>query len=144
MPGDRKLGRLPRERDPAVPHLSALLAGKVLPAPPPAADYVVMLPQAPYGLGMMLNDKLGDCTCAAFHHARMIWSYQNISPPHGEVPPEWTIAPGDVKMLGGHAIVAGGYDADHLYIVSWGALFRMRWDFFAKYADEVYAASDRA
>jgi hypothetical protein len=29
----------------------------------------------PANLGMMLNNKLGDCTCAAFYHAIQVWSF---------------------------------------------------------------------
>ena len=70
-----KLGRLPRTFDPRVPHLSALVAGKVLAPPPPAVDYLTKLPDNPNNFGMMLNDQLGDCTCAAFYHARQVWSF---------------------------------------------------------------------
>jgi hypothetical protein len=67
-----KLGRLHRTYDPRIPHMSALLAGQT-PAPPPAAiDYTKGMPQ---NLGMMLNDTLGDCTCAAFYHALQAWSF---------------------------------------------------------------------
>lgn len=42
-PGFR-LGRLPRAFDPRVPHMSALLAGRVLPPPPVTADWTGPLP----------------------------------------------------------------------------------------------------
>ena len=29
----------------------------------------------PKNLGMMLNDTLGDCTCAAFYHAIQVWTF---------------------------------------------------------------------
>jgi len=67
-----KLGRLHRTYDPRVPHLSALLAGQTITAPPPAVDWTKGMPA---NLGMMLNDKLGDCTCAAVYHALQVWSY---------------------------------------------------------------------
>lgn len=66
-----KLGRLPRVRLPNVAHLSALLAGQTLPPPPPSVDYTRALPQT---LGAMLNDQLGDCTCAAWGHAVQVWT----------------------------------------------------------------------
>lgn len=55
-----KLGRLPRAYNPSVPHLSALLAGRrrLLAPPPPSIDYTQSLPS---DLGMMGNDRLGDC-----------------------------------------------------------------------------------
>ena len=31
----------------------------------------------PANLGMMLNDTLGDCTCAAVYHAMQVWSYNS-------------------------------------------------------------------
>ncbi len=67
-----RLGRTPRAFDPRVPHMSALLAGKTLPPPPPSVDYTKGMPQ---DLGMMLNDTLGDCTCAAVYHAIQVWSF---------------------------------------------------------------------
>jgi hypothetical protein len=68
----RRLGRTPRTFDPRVPHLSALLAGKVPPPPPPSADYTQGMGDS---FGMMLNDTLGDCTCAAYYHARQVWTF---------------------------------------------------------------------
>ena len=67
-----KLGRTPRSYDPRIPHLSALLAGRTLAPPPPAKDWSTGMPA---GLGMMLNDTLGDCTCAAVYHARQVWTF---------------------------------------------------------------------
>jgi hypothetical protein len=66
------LGRLPRSYDPRVPHLSALLAGKTLPPQPADKDWTTGMPK---DLGMMMNDSLGDCTCAAFYHAIQVWTY---------------------------------------------------------------------
>ncbi|HWD67978.1 MAG TPA: hypothetical protein VG227_08460 [Caulobacteraceae bacterium] len=77
MSANFKLGRLARTFDPRVPHMSALLAGQVLPPPPPSADWTKGLPAH---LGMMMNDTLGDCTCAAFYHAIQVWSF-NANPP---------------------------------------------------------------
>jgi hypothetical protein len=66
------LGRLARAHDPRIPHMSALLAGKTLPPPPAQVDYTKGMPK---NLGMMMNDTLGDCTCAAFYHALQVWSF---------------------------------------------------------------------
>ncbi len=38
----------------------------------PAVDYTRGMPG---NLGMMKNDTLGDCTCAAFYHALQVWSF---------------------------------------------------------------------
>lgn len=67
-----KLGRLKRSYDSRVPHMSALIAGKTPPPPPPSVNWTHGMPA---NLGMMLNDKLGDCTCAAFYHALQVWSF---------------------------------------------------------------------
>ena len=75
--GAHKLGRLHRSYDARVPHLSALLAGQTLPPPPPSVDWTHSMPSK---LRMMLNDKLGDCTCAAVYHALQVWS-SNANPP---------------------------------------------------------------
>src|SRR6185437_17138777 len=66
-------GRLPRTYDPAIPHLSALAAGRVkmLPPVPSNIDYASPLPA---DLGMMLNDRLGCCTAAGAYHARQVWT----------------------------------------------------------------------
>lgn len=71
-PSDLKLGRLHRTYDPRVPHLSALLTGQTLTPPPPSVDYTKGMPA---NLGMMLNDTLGDCTCAAVYHAIQVWTF---------------------------------------------------------------------
>jgi hypothetical protein len=39
----------------------------------------------------------------------------------------------------GHCVAAIGYDHQFIYSVSWGRLKTMTWDFFERYADEVYA-----
>ena len=67
-----KLGRLPRSHNPAIPRLGAMLAGQPQPAPPAAIDYTAGMPA---NLGMMLNDTLSDCTCAAVYHAIQVWSF---------------------------------------------------------------------
>jgi len=69
-----KFGRTARTFDPRVPHMSALLAGKKLPPPPISIDYAAKLPP---NFGMMLNDNLGDCTCAAYYHARQVWTFNS-------------------------------------------------------------------
>lgn len=79
-----KLGRLPRRHDPRIPHYSALVSGRRrLLAPAPAqCDYISALGNS---FGMMLNNTLGDCTCAAVGHARQVWT-GNSKPPMETVP----------------------------------------------------------
>jgi len=229
-----KLGRTARAFDPRVPHLSALLAGKALTPPPPSADNTKGMPA---NLGMMLNDTLGDCTCAAVYHAIQVWTFNttqgksmdtepnsdveklyqlacgynpntpgegpggneqhvlkyllkkgaplgpagktankiaafvevdprnvddvkrtindcgvayigfnvpaNIMPPNAEPPAVWTVDPSNSKIIGGHAVVLAGYDANGARVISWGQYYTMTWDFFAKFVDEVYAIADQ-
>jgi hypothetical protein len=227
-----KLGRLHRTYDPRVPHMSALTAGQTLTPPPAAKDWTVGMPA---NLGMMLNDTLGDCTCAAVYHAIQVWSYnttgaaltepdvdvkklyiqacgynpsaggegpggneqhvltylhktgapmgpagatrqkitafvevdprmtddvkraivncgvayigfnvpQYILPgPPAQPPQIWDVEPGNAAIIGGHAVVLAGYDANGARLISWGQYFTMTWAFFAKYVDEVYAIAD--
>jgi hypothetical protein len=67
-----KLGRLARSHDPRVPMLRDLLKGAPPPTVPAAVDYTKGMPA---NLGIMKNDTLGDCTCAAFYHALQVWSF---------------------------------------------------------------------
>ena len=228
-----KLGRLQRSFNPRVPHMSALLAGKTLPPPPPAIDWTKDMPA---NLGMMLNDTLGDCTCAAFYHALQVWTAnasnkmdtepdpdveklyvlachynpkvpgegpggneqhvltyltrkgapigptgaqthkiaafvevdprniddvkrtindcgvayigfnvpQYILPPSGGSPAIWDVQSADTNIIGGHAVVLAGYDANGARVISWGQYYTMTWAFFAKYVDEVYAIADQS
>jgi hypothetical protein len=226
-----KLGRLNRTYDSRVPHMSALTAGQTLTPPPPAKDWTVEMPA---NLGMMLNDTLGDCTCAAVYHALQVWSYnttgavltepdvdveklyvlacgynprvggegpggneqhvltylhktgapvgpagktrhkiaafvevdprmiddvkrtivdcgvayigfnvpQYIVPPTAPSPQVWDVQNSDTQIVGGHAVVLAGYDANGARVISWGQYYTMTWSFFSKYVDEVYAIAD--
>lgn len=68
-----KLGRLPRVFRPEIPHYSALAMGASLPPPPETVDWTKGVNP---NWGIMLNDRLGDCTCAAAYHAMQLWSTQ--------------------------------------------------------------------
>ncbi len=39
----------------------------------------------------------------------------------------------------GHCVPAVGYDADNIWVVTWGALKSMSWDFYDAYTEEAYA-----
>lgn len=80
-----KFGRLPRAHNPHVPRLSKLIGDKELPPAPLAVDWSVGMPE---DFGMMLNDKLGDCTCAAVYHAVQVWSYNSTKTEITEPDPE--------------------------------------------------------
>jgi hypothetical protein len=67
-----KLGRLARSHDKRIPMLHALLSGKPPEPVVPAVDYTKGMPA---NLGVMKNDTLGDCTCAAYYHAIQVWSF---------------------------------------------------------------------
>lgn len=225
----KRLGRLPRARNPRVPHMAALLAGVTLPPAPASIDYTAVLPA---DLAMFKNDQLGDCTCAALYHAVQVWS-ANANPPIDTEPDNnalllyeqacgynpadsntdqggveqdvltyalntgipfgadgsgrhmlsafvevdarnmedvkwavvdcgvayigfnvpdyvmnipaggtWDVQPGTPNIIGGHAVVLAGYDAVTLTVISWGALYKMTWAFFAAFTDEVYALAD--
>ena len=229
-----KLGRNPRIYNADVAQFSTLTAGAELPPPPPAVDYTAGMPEAPDGFGVMMNDRIGDCACAAFYHARQIWTFHatgkteilpdndvvilyekscgyslyrpDIDPggteqhvlayiqnhgapigldgapnvkirgfaevdckriddvkraiyhcgvayigfnvpanilPKNDVPPRtWSVAPGSPPIIGGHAVVLPGYDADGAIVISWGQTYKMTWEFFTTYADEAYAITD--
>jgi hypothetical protein len=66
---------------------------------------------------------------------------QNLMPDDGETPSIWTVEP-DQEIIGGHAIILTGYDSQGLDLISWGAKYRMTWEFFATYVDEVYGIAD--
>jgi hypothetical protein len=69
-----KLGRLARSHNKNIPMLHTLLEGQPLAPVPAAVDYTTNMPSE---LGVMRNDKLGDCTCAAFYHAIQVWSFNS-------------------------------------------------------------------
>ena len=120
-----KLGRLPRSFDPRIPHFSALTAGQTLPPPPPAANYTTNMPAQ---LGMMMNDTLGDCTCAAFYHAIQVWTFnatkgaKMLTEPDKDVEKLYEVACGYKPSAGGEG--PGGNEQHVLkYILQKGAPF---------------------
>jgi hypothetical protein len=62
-----KLGKLPKKHDPRTLRLARYVQAM---APPPDAANYSAIP----GLGMMLNDNLGDCVCAGYGHAVQQWN----------------------------------------------------------------------
>lgn len=67
VPDNYKLGRKARAFDPRVPHYSAVrLMAPALPPTPVSHDWSASLPT---DLGMMLNDRYGDCVFAAAYHS---------------------------------------------------------------------------
>ncbi|MEZ0090105.1 hypothetical protein [Streptacidiphilus sp. EB129] len=53
----------------------------------------------------------------------------------------WTLDPGwqSQPIEGGHAIPLLGYDADWLYVITWGAVQKVAWDWWSTYSDEAWA-----
>ncbi len=73
MAQSRCFGRLPRTFDSRIPHLSALSMSAKAPAPIPVShDWAAGMPA---DLLMLMNDSLGDCTCAAVLHALQVWTH---------------------------------------------------------------------
>lgn len=66
-----KLGKKHARFDSRVPRLAKYL-DEDMPAPPVSVDYSEKLSV----IGMMANDSLGDCTCAAIGHAIQVWTSQ--------------------------------------------------------------------
>ena len=50
----------------------------------------------------------------------------------------WTVS-GDGTILGGHCIVAFGYDAQYVHIVTWGKVVPVTWDWLHAYCEEAWA-----
>ena len=70
-----KLGRNPRRFNPRIPHMSSMLGAVDLPPVPDSVDWTKGITN----FGMMLNDQLGCCTCAAVFHARQIWTANTLT-----------------------------------------------------------------
>lgn len=58
-----------------------------------------------------------------------VWSVVANAPPDERAAGSW----------GGHAVNVTAYDGQGLTVVTWGALQRMTWGFWAAYVDEAYA-----
>src|ERR1035438_1055572 len=93
-----KFGRKTRGFNMGIPHLSAVRFKLAQPAIsfPPSQDFT---PGAS-DFGMMLNNELGDCTCAAYYHARQVWTFNSAGAMQTEPDP-------DVETL---YEAVGGYD----------------------------------
>jgi hypothetical protein len=55
------------------------------------------------------------------------------------VPPQGPVGSAAPNPQNGHCIPAVGYDERNLYVVTWGALKSMSWQFYQAYMDEAYA-----
>ena len=55
-----------------------------------------------------------------------------------QFPGTWSVVPNS-PIIGGHCIVAIGYDSRFVYIVTWGTVIRCTWEWFTTYVEEAYA-----
>lgn len=55
------------------------------------------------------------------------------------VPPQGPVGNATPNPQNGHCIPAVGYDSRNLYVVTWGALKSMSWQFYDAYMDEAFA-----
>lgn len=55
------------------------------------------------------------------------------------VPPDGPVGNAAPNPANGHCIPAVGYDAQNLYVVTWGVIKPMSWEFYTAYADEAFA-----
>jgi len=65
-----------------------------------------------------------------------------LRPPNLRPPAVWQVDSSDHKIIGGHAAILVGYNAHFAKIISWGRYYKMTWQFFSTYVDEVYAMAD--
>lgn len=54
----------------------------------------------------------------------------------------WTVVEGSA-IDGGHCVIVVGYDADWVYVVTWGAVQKMSWGFWETYVEEAWAVISR-
>lgn len=50
----------------------------------------------------------------------------------------WTVVPRS-RIEGGHCVPGVGYDANYLYVITWGSVQPVAWPFVSKYFDESWA-----
>lgn len=55
----------------------------------------------------------------------------------------WTVVPGSPND-GGHCVIAVGYDTSWVYVISWGAVTRMSWEFWMTYVEEAWVPISKA
>jgi len=92
-----KLGKKAPRHDNRTLLLANYLKHDVLPPPPPSLDYA-----AKSGIkswGMMANDSIGDCTCAAAGHEIMLWTALAGRP----------VVPADADIVAAYSAITG-YD----------------------------------
>ena len=91
-----KLGKQAPRHDPRTLQFATYLQPSQLPPPPPSVDYTRAVKG---GWGMMANDKVGDCTCAAAGHLIMEWTADT----------DRQVDPDDKQILAAYSAITG-YD----------------------------------
>lgn len=51
---------------------------------------------------------------------------------------DWTKVYGPPDSSNGHCVPVVGYDIDNVYVVTWGTIKPMSWEFYTTYCDEAY------
>ena len=92
-----KLGKKPAFHDPRTLMLADYLHGEALPPAPAKFAYAKNIGATAWG--MMANDKLGDCTCAAAGHLIMEWTDDNGA----------LFTPTDAQIISAYSAITG-YD----------------------------------
>ena len=59
-------------------------------------------------------------------------------------PAVWDVQTENDELIGAHAVILAGYDAQGAKVISFGQFYTMTWAFFSQYADEAYALADSA
>ncbi len=143
----RKFGRLPRARNPAVPHMAALMAGRLTDLAPVPASYDYASQRLPADVGALGNLTAGNCTSAGKGHAVQLW-YGSTEPVNEAATLQdyreatgWSGIPGDATDVGaveqdtlkrwltqGYPLATGQRDFLHSFFeanpTSWGQLTR--------------------
>jgi hypothetical protein len=91
-----KLGKLPVRHDPRTLQMADYLRYEALPPSPPTVNWGSKV----HAWGMMANDRVGDCTCAAAGHMILDWSTCDGPKP---------IMPTDAQILAAYSAITG-YD----------------------------------
>lgn len=64
---------------------------------------------------------------------------QKIADIPWQIPPSVSTQDSEPQSSNGHCVAAIGYDDQVVYVVTWGRLKKMTWEFFLRYVDEAYA-----
>jgi hypothetical protein len=55
----------------------------------------------------------------------------------------WDVVTDDGGILGGHCVLLVGYDPDYLYVVTWGRVQKVTYQWWSKYTEETWAIVDQ-